>query len=59
MTKATLIRKTFNWGWITLLEVQYIIIMVGSMAACRQIRCCRRSKFYILIFRQPGEDYLL
>jgi hypothetical protein len=28
---------TFNWGWLTVSEVQSIIIMVGSMAACRQM----------------------
>jgi hypothetical protein len=32
MTKATLIRKNINWGWLTVSEVQPIIIMVGSMA---------------------------
>jgi hypothetical protein len=25
MTKATLIRTTFNWGWLTGSEVQFII----------------------------------
>jgi hypothetical protein len=30
MTKATLIRTTFNWGWLTGLEVQSIIIKVGA-----------------------------
>jgi hypothetical protein len=39
MAKATLIRTTFNWGWLTDSEVQSIIIMVGSMAASRQARC--------------------
>jgi hypothetical protein len=28
MTKATLIRATFKWGWLTGLEVQTIIIKV-------------------------------
>jgi hypothetical protein len=28
MTKATLIRTTFNWGWLTGSEVQSIIIKV-------------------------------
>jgi hypothetical protein len=27
MTKATLIRTTFNWGWLTGPEVQFIIGM--------------------------------
>jgi len=29
MTKATLIRTTFNWGWLTGSEIQSIIIKVG------------------------------
>jgi hypothetical protein len=33
MTKATLIKTTFNWGWLTVSEVQPIIIMVGGMVA--------------------------
>jgi hypothetical protein len=30
MTEATLIRTTFNWGWLTSSEVQSIIIKVGA-----------------------------
>jgi len=30
MTKATLIRTTFNWSWLTGSEVQYIIIKAGT-----------------------------
>jgi hypothetical protein len=30
MTKATLIRTTFNWGWFTGSEVQSIIIKVRT-----------------------------
>jgi len=30
MTKATFIRTTFNWGWLTGPEVQSIIITVGA-----------------------------
>jgi hypothetical protein len=30
MTKATVIRKTFNWGWLTGSEVQPSIIKVGT-----------------------------
>ena len=30
MTKATLIRATFNWGWLTGSEVQSIIIKEGT-----------------------------
>jgi hypothetical protein len=36
MTKATLIRTTFNWSWLTVAEVQSIIIKAGSMEAPRQ-----------------------
>jgi hypothetical protein len=32
MTKATLIKKTFHWGWLTVSEVESIILMAGSMA---------------------------
>jgi hypothetical protein len=30
MTKVTLLRTTFNWGWLTGSEVQSIIIKVGA-----------------------------
>jgi hypothetical protein len=30
MTKAILIRTTFNWDWLTSLEVQYITIKAGA-----------------------------
>jgi len=30
MTKATFIRTTFNWGWLTGSEVQSIIIEAGT-----------------------------
>jgi hypothetical protein len=30
MTNATLIRTTFNWGWLTGSEVQFIIIDVET-----------------------------
>jgi hypothetical protein len=30
MTKATLIRTTFNWGWLTDSEVQSIVIKTGA-----------------------------
>jgi len=30
MTKAILIRTTFNWGWLTGSEVQSIIIKAGT-----------------------------
>jgi hypothetical protein len=36
MTKATLIRIIFNWGWLRGSEVQSIIIMEESLAASRQ-----------------------
>jgi len=33
MTMASLMRTTFNWGWLTGSEGQSITIKVGSMAA--------------------------
>ena len=34
MTKAALIR-TFNWGWLAGLEVQFIIIKTGTQHPCQ------------------------
>ena len=39
MTMATLIRTIFNWGWLTVSEVQSIVIMTGSIVASRQTGC--------------------
>jgi hypothetical protein len=44
MTKATLIRTTFHWGWLTDSEVQSIIINIGSMAEPRQAWRWRKGK---------------
>jgi hypothetical protein len=30
MTKATLLRTTFNWVWLTSLEVQSLIVKMGA-----------------------------
>jgi hypothetical protein len=30
MTKTTLIRTTFNWGWITGSEIQFIFVKAGT-----------------------------
>jgi hypothetical protein len=43
MSKATLVRTTFNWAWLTGSEAQPIIIMVESMAVCRQTWYWRMS----------------
>jgi hypothetical protein len=51
--------KTFNWGWFTVSEVHSIIIMGGSMTACRQTWCLRNPEFYVLMWRQSEEDCLL
>lgn len=42
-------RTTSNWGWLTVSEVQSVIIKVGSMAAWRQTWCWKSREFYILI----------
>ena len=57
-TKATLIKETFSWGWLTASQVHSIIIMAGSTALCRQMWGQRKSEFYILIWRQPGGDWI-
>jgi hypothetical protein len=33
MTKATLIKETFNWGWLTVSEAWFIINILGSVTA--------------------------
>ena len=53
---ATLINKTFHWGCLTVLEIQFSIIMVGLMAVCWQIFCWSSFEFYILIQRQQKGD---
>jgi hypothetical protein len=42
-------KQTFNWDWLIVSEVPAIIIVVGSMAVCRQAWCRRSQDFYILI----------
>jgi hypothetical protein len=48
MTKAILIRTTFNWSWLTGSKDQSIIFKAGSMAASRQAWHWRSWEFYIL-----------
>jgi hypothetical protein len=45
MIKATLIKKKepFNWGWITVLEVQSLIVIAESAAVSRQTWSWRMS----------------
>jgi hypothetical protein len=72
MTKATLIRTTFNWEWLTVSEVQSIMIMSENsiqedMEKPRVLHldpnATRRNSFAgcqeeILSCRQPGRGYL-
>jgi hypothetical protein len=54
MTMATLIKKNIQFGaGLQFQRFRYskIIIMVGSMAECRQTWCWRSREFYILICR--------
>ena len=51
--------RIFNWGWLTVSEFQSIIIMVGSMAVCRQMWCRRSQEFFLLIWRQARGNCLL
>jgi hypothetical protein len=37
-----------DWDWLILSEVPSIIIMAGSMVACRQTWCWRSQEFCIL-----------
>jgi len=59
VTKATLLRTTFNWGWLTGSEVQSIIIKVGSMAVIvkkelRVLHLHLKAARRRLAFRQLG-----
>jgi hypothetical protein len=38
MTKASLIKTTFNWDWLTGSEIQPIIIKVGASMAQVELR---------------------
>jgi hypothetical protein len=50
MTKATLIRTTFNWGWLAGSEVQSINIKVRIwQCPARQAWCRQSREFYIFI----------
>jgi hypothetical protein len=50
MAKATLLKENISLGLAYSSKVQSIVIMTGSMMACRQTWCCRRHwEFYILI----------
>jgi hypothetical protein len=60
MTKATLIRTTFNWSWLTDSEVQYSIIKVGTWQAgmvqeeLRVLHLYLKAASRILTSRQLG-----
>lgn len=53
-----LLQMTFNGGWLSVSELQSIIIMVESLAAYRQTWLWTSGEFYTLIRRQPGEERL-
>jgi hypothetical protein len=36
MTKATYVRKHFIEGWLTVSEVKSVVVVAGSVVACRQ-----------------------
>jgi hypothetical protein len=48
MTKANLIITTFNWGWLTSLEVQSIILKVGTWQRPGR-HDAGGAEFYVLI----------
>ena len=43
---------------VTVSEVESIIVMVGSVASCRQTWCWRSQEFYILNQNQQGDSLL-
>jgi hypothetical protein len=58
MIKATLIKETFHWGWLTVSEAQSIIIMAGSLAAWQVAMVLEKelSQKEPSFFRRPGGD---
>jgi hypothetical protein len=48
MTKATLIRTTFNWGWLSGSEDQSFIIKVGAWQ-CPGRHGAGGAEFYLFI----------
>jgi len=55
MTKATLIRTTFNWGWLTGSEVQSIIMKAGVVQKeLRILHFHLKAASRILVSRQLG-----
>jgi hypothetical protein len=57
MTKATLIRTTFNWGWLTGSKVQSIIIKAGTWLHPGR-HGAGGAEFYIFIRRLLKEYWL-
>jgi hypothetical protein len=47
MNKASLIRTTFNWGWLTGSEVQSIIIRAGAWQHTCRHGAGGTEKFYM------------
>lgn len=54
--RATLIKENISLGLSYSWEVEFIVIMAGSMVAHRQTCCWRSQEFYVLIWRQ-WEDW--
>ena len=55
MTVATLLKENISLGLAYRIRGSSIILMAGSMAACRQTRCWKSPEFYILMQRQQME----
>jgi hypothetical protein len=58
MTYTSVIRKPLNYDWLTVSEVQSIIIMVGKMTLSRQTLCWRSQEFYILTQGSQATEFL-
>jgi hypothetical protein len=57
MTKATLIRTAFNWGWLTSPELQSIIIKAGTRQHPGR-NGAGGAEFNTLFQRHTKEDWL-
>jgi hypothetical protein len=54
MTKTTLIRTTFSWGWLTGLEFESIIIKAGAWQQTDMVH----EELRVLHLHLLGEDWL-
>jgi bacteriorhodopsin len=56
MIRATLIRTTLNWGWLTCSEVQFIVIQAGMVQEELRVLHLHLKAARRLASRQLGQE---